>query len=97
MMKTVDKLPRGAQWLVDIIDLKASPSQPDSPIVEKLELWRREGIELVKELIGNPKFKDVMFYAPEKHYTDESRTQREYSEAHTGNFWWRKQVSLTVS
>ena len=37
---------------------------------EKLELWRRDPVECVKEVLGNPALKDHLKYAPERVYED---------------------------
>jgi len=37
---------------------------------EKLELWRQDPVECVKELLGNPALKNHMKYAPERVYED---------------------------
>lgn len=43
---------------------------------EQLELWRRDPVECVRELMGNPAFRDVMSYVPERAYTDASGENR---------------------
>ena len=32
---------------------------------ENLELWKRDPVECVKELVGDPAFKDLMSYVPD--------------------------------
>jgi Plavaka transposase len=59
---------------------------------EKLELWRRDPVECVKDLMGNPAFADIMHFAPEKIYTDPEREDRQYDEMWTGDWWWNTQV-----
>lgn len=34
--------------------------------VEQIEFWKRDPIECLKELMGNPEFKDGMCYTPEQ-------------------------------
>jgi Plavaka transposase len=36
------------------------------PIIEDHELWIRNPVECVRELIGNPAFREYMVYAPER-------------------------------
>jgi hypothetical protein len=62
---------------------------------EELELWRRDPVECVKELVGNPAFRKVMKFAPERVFRDKERKVRAYSEAWTGDFWWEIQVSTS--
>lgn len=61
---------------------------------EELELWYRDPVDVVRELMGNPVFRDVMQYSPEQVYRDEAGTDRVVNEMWTGNWWWDMQVSL---
>jgi len=61
---------------------------------EKLELWRRNPVECMKELMGNPIFKDALEYAPQKHFSDEEGTNRVFDEMWTGDWWWNTQVVM---
>ena len=63
-------------------------------IVETLEVWRRDPVECIRELIGNPLFRDAMAYAPERVYLDGEKKQRCYDEMWTADWWWDKQVSM---
>lgn len=63
---------------------------------EKLELWRRDPVECVKELMGNPALKDSIQYAPGKQYTDAEGKNRVYEEMWTGDWWWETQVQYPV-
>ena len=62
---------------------------------EDLELWMHDPVECVKELIGNPAFKELMSFVPERVYTDENGTNRIYDEMWTADWWWKTQVSVT--
>lgn len=61
---------------------------------EDLELWRRDPAECIRELIGNPLFREVMVYAPERVYMDKEGTERCIDEMWTADWWWETQVSL---
>ncbi len=63
------------------------------PMTEQLELWMRDPLECIKELMEDPRFKDHMRYAPEKMYTDETMGMRAIDEMWTGDWWWATQVS----
>ena len=63
---------------------------------EQLELWLRDPIECLWELMGNPMFKDVLKYAPEKAYLDEEGNLRIYDEMWLADWWWEIQVSNVV-
>ena len=61
---------------------------------EDLELWMRDPVECMKELIGNPGFKESMSFVPEHVYADENGTNRIYDEMWTADWWWKTQVSV---
>lgn len=61
-------------------------------MTEELELWKRDPVECVKELISNPAFQSVISYVPERAHTDEARTNRIYDEMWTADWWWDTQV-----
>lgn len=94
-LNKIDALPtQGPKWTCDIVTAAGDRLDDNGRVmVENLELWRRDPVECVKELMGNPAFRDVMAYAPERHYEDESRNIRIYDEMWTGNWWWDSQVS----
>ena len=58
------------------MDLKVDGNEPDlakNPTgkvmrSKALGLWYQDPVEIVEELIGNPKFHEVMKYAPEQVY-----------------------------
>ena len=66
-------------------------------VTKKVELWRHDPVECIKELFSNPAFKDKIQYKPRKVYTDKSRTERVYGEMWMGQWWWKTQVSLSES
>jgi hypothetical protein len=51
----------------------------------------------VKELIGNPAFKDFMSFVPERVYTDKEGKDRIYDEMWTADWWWEMQVSRKLT
>lgn len=63
---------------------------------EQLELWRQDPIECVQELVGNPAFVDHIQFQPERVYLDETRTNRQYDEMWTADWWWSKQVRTVL-
>jgi hypothetical protein len=64
---------------------------------EDLELWMRDPVECVKELVRNPAFKDLMSFVPDRVYADENGTNRIYDEMWTVDWWWKTQVSSAKS
>lgn len=109
-MHAIDSLPEGlAPWRV--IEITCEGDVPDAqgkPTQEVLELWMRNPVECVAELIGNPLFKDAMDYEPIKEYDAEEglerdddgmdvdmddQTDRIFTEMCSANWWWHIQVS----
>lgn len=98
-MKKIDALPtQSAAWTWDVITSEGNRRNEDGELMppEKLELWRRDPIECVCELMGNPIFKDVLKYAPEKAYLDAEKNWRVYDEMWSADWWWDTQVSNMV-
>jgi hypothetical protein len=93
-VKTIDKMLTGPGWTCEIIDLAGDQVGDDGrTLVEDLELWRRDPVECVSELIGNPAFKEYISYVPEHVFTDDTGQERIYDEMWTGDWWWETQVS----
>lgn len=61
-------------------------------MVEEVELWSRDPIECIRELLGNPAFKDCMRYAPERVFEDKEGEVRVFDEMWTADWWWDTQV-----
>lgn len=70
----------------DVLDKSGNPRS------EELELWRRDPVECVRELIGNPALRDDMTYAPRKIFEDMEKEQRVWEEMYTADWWWDVQV-----
>ena len=64
---------------------------------EVLDLWMRDALVLIQELLEDPEYESDFAYAPVKLYTDDSKENRIYSEMHTGDYWNDLIVSLYPS
>ena len=94
-MKKVDQLPTGPEWKCGIIKVSGDVLDEDRKTrSEQLELWYCDPIECIKELIGNPAFKDYISYVPERVYMDKEGKVRVFDEMWTGDWWWEIQVRL---
>ncbi|KAG6826722.1 hypothetical protein H0H92_014714 [Tricholoma furcatifolium] len=70
-MKKVDTLPTGPEWTCDIIEIPGNCTGDDGEMMkESLELWRRDPVECIQQLIGNPEFDGHIAYQPERVYAD---------------------------
>ncbi|KAF7334176.1 hypothetical protein MVEN_02323800 [Mycena venus] len=78
----VDALLGGVKWQCKEIDVKG-----DVPDLDKdptgatmrgatVELWWRDPVECVRELIGNPMFRNAKRFAPEQLFVDETGEKR---------------------
>ena len=61
-------------------------------MVEHLELWFRDPVECMRELLLNPAFVDFISYGPENVYSDSEGKERIFDKMWTGNWWWEMQV-----
>jgi hypothetical protein len=60
--------------------------------IETLELWHRDPIECIGELLGNPFFRGKQQYAPRRVFRNKDGTNREFGEMWTAEWWWKIQV-----
>ncbi|KAG8724800.1 hypothetical protein FRC09_013986 [Ceratobasidium sp. 395] len=86
----VDALPHGPDW--SHRNMKVSTREGS----ETFDLWKRSSLEAVEALIGDVNFDGKIRYAPEQHFriTPDGRRVRVWSEACTGDWWWRTQDKL---
>ncbi|KAH7904475.1 hypothetical protein BJ138DRAFT_1019119, partial [Hygrophoropsis aurantiaca] len=88
-LNAIDQLPAGVEWQCESITLTGDITNDEGEAsVEEVEMWFRDPVECVRELIGNPSFQDVMKYAPERVYTGEEGTDRVINETWTADWWW---------
>jgi hypothetical protein len=57
-----------------------------------LDLWLRDIVEVIRELLSDRRFVEHMRFAPEKHWKSIERKIRVYDEMWSGDWWWRMQV-----
>jgi Plavaka transposase len=83
-LKKVDQLLTSPEWNCDRVTLAGDQIGEDGSIMmDELEFWWHDPIECIRELIGNPNFKDSMAYEPVRMYQDEGGMDRIYCEAWT--------------
>ncbi|KAH9933838.1 uncharacterized protein B0H18DRAFT_819413, partial [Fomitopsis serialis] len=81
LLRHVDSLPGGVDWQCELVELTGDIKDLDGQtMTEKLELWFRNPLECIRELIGNPAFRDAIRYAPEQHFVDKDGKSRVVSE-----------------
>ncbi|KAJ6580316.1 hypothetical protein B0H10DRAFT_2341498 [Mycena sp. CBHHK59/15] len=94
-LDSIDSLTIGAKWDIRHIPLTGDLVDNDGALcTETAELWFRDPMECVKELIGNPAFKAVMDYAPRRLFVDAEGTEEEINEMSSASWWWNMQTRL---
>ncbi|KAJ6524347.1 hypothetical protein B0H19DRAFT_1215001 [Mycena capillaripes] len=95
LLEAIDDLPGGVGWKLEKVTLTGDLEDDDGkPIVETLELWYRDPVDCIRELMGNPVFRDVTQYAPQKLFEDEKGKSEIINEMWTADWWWRLQKLL---
>jgi hypothetical protein len=59
---------------------------------ETLELWHRDPVECITELLANPYFCGKQQYAPRRIFRNKNGTNQEFGEMWTADWWWKIQV-----
>ncbi|KAF8511396.1 hypothetical protein JB92DRAFT_3177189 [Gautieria morchelliformis] len=92
----VDALPPGGpEFLCESITVHGDVKDVNGEyMVEELELFYRDPVECIRELLGNLAFREVLHYVPEHIFEDEKRTERIYNEMWMANWWWDLQSKL---
>jgi hypothetical protein len=83
LMKAIDKLPRGTEWQLKRIQVKGNSAQAEG---EDLELWLRNPVDCIRELMANPEFDGKVSYSPERVFVDAEGKVRQYDEMWTGEW-----------
>jgi hypothetical protein len=92
LQKKTDSLPTGPDWKVEVFKVKEDPGEANRESAEELELWYRDPIACIRDLLGNPSFRDHIAYMPQRVFTSSGGSARIYDEMWTGDWWWETQV-----
>ncbi|KAJ2975809.1 hypothetical protein NUW54_g11669 [Trametes sanguinea] len=92
----IDALPPGrASWKVEVMEATGDKLGEDGkPRTERIELWSRNAVDCVRELMGNPAFRESLVYSPQRSYMDEEGRGRLYDNMWTGDWWWDVQNTM---
>ncbi|KAG1718287.1 hypothetical protein EDB19DRAFT_1899407 [Suillus lakei] len=91
----VDGLQHGPGWSCRKVTVRGNREDENgAPLQEEVELWSRDPVECVEELIGNPFFKEDMAYSPARAYADRAGLHRVIDEMWTVEWWHEKQNTL---
>ncbi|KAG8780467.1 hypothetical protein FRC12_022990 [Ceratobasidium sp. 428] len=91
MLGNVDKLPKGPEWKIRTVVTPCDGHEHTNYV------FARDIIAVIRELIGNRRFKRIMRYAPVKHWRIDGRGKksRVYGEMWTAEWWWETQWILS--
>ena len=93
LYQKVDKLPTGPQWTCELVTITGDLVNDNGTVTkEVVELWHRDPVECVRELIGKQEFDGHIAYRPERVFVDERGRERKYDEMWTAEKWWELQV-----
>jgi Plavaka transposase len=62
------------------------------PLVEELEIFHRDPVACVAELLSNPLFHEGLHYAPHQLFVNDTAAEHIYHEMWTADWWWETQV-----
>ena len=79
-------LPKGPGWTCELYELEGNKlDNQNQPRRETIELWKRDPVWCIKELIGNLAFREKMRYVPERVYENKEGMSWVYDEMWTGD------------
>ncbi|KAJ3847301.1 hypothetical protein EV368DRAFT_76759 [Lentinula lateritia] len=86
--------------LNDIIDNKIPSHRPsfmrEEVIIadQSFDMYKRDILECIQALYGNPDHSQYLCFSPERHYADPDNMVRLYHDFNTGKWWWNTQKAL---
>ncbi|KAG6884215.1 hypothetical protein C0992_006739, partial [Termitomyces sp. T32_za158] len=94
LLKKIDELPGGPDWECKVIEITGDEKNSNNAFqTEEVEVWMRDPVKCIEELLENPFIGKNNGYVPIRVYRDNARTNREYGEACTGDWMWDTQVN----
>ena len=95
--KCVNMLPQDPTW--DCEEFVLTGDEQDDkgqPKTEIVQLWKQDPVECIKELIGNPAFREKLRCSPQRAYEDDKGKSHIFDEMWSGDWWWNLQVSTLL-
>ncbi|KAG6808244.1 hypothetical protein H0H92_004752 [Tricholoma furcatifolium] len=98
LLKLVDALPGGPEFQCKVLEITGDEKDEHGNFrTETVELIYRNPVDVAQELIENPFIGEKNSYAPHKIFRNTNRTNREYGEMATSNWWARIQVYMDTN
>ncbi|KAF8208319.1 hypothetical protein K438DRAFT_1930687 [Mycena galopus ATCC 62051] len=95
-LKFIDALPRGPAWHCQLMELTGD--EVDEKGVKKkevVELWFRDPLDCICELLGNPAFRAKQGFVLHQIFRSAEKENWESSKMWTASWWWEIQKLLT--
>ncbi|KIO16784.1 hypothetical protein M407DRAFT_12650 [Tulasnella calospora MUT 4182] len=93
--KKVDTLPKGPRFSCETVTITGDILDAQGRrMKEEAELWLRDPVECVRELMGRVSLQSSMAYCPTRVYTGEDRKTRIFEEMWSADWWWEIQDKL---
>ncbi|KAK7029714.1 hypothetical protein R3P38DRAFT_3314401 [Favolaschia claudopus] len=94
-LRRIDALPQGPPWYCQVFEIIGDEVDGNGKKkTESVELWYRNPLDCIRELLGNPAFKEKMSFVPRRFFRNPDGTNREWSEMWTAEWWWEIQQRL---
>ncbi|KAG6823314.1 hypothetical protein H0H92_010626, partial [Tricholoma furcatifolium] len=96
LLKKIDILPRGPEWICDVFEITGNLEDVEGKkLTQQVELWRRDPIKCIAELLEDPLIGENNAYKPCRVFRKSAgKRVREYSQANTSDRWWELQKKL---
>ncbi|KXN84704.1 hypothetical protein AN958_12223 [Leucoagaricus sp. SymC.cos] len=99
LTKTLDLSYKNTDELNKVIDMKL----PHWPVFQRCVAMLDDGesivfhvrniVECIQSLWRDPDLADDLIFEPERHFADEKMETRMYHDMHTGDWWWKTQLT----
>lgn len=101
-LKKLDSLPSGPSFTREEVTIQGDIEDEDGKLLtETVELWKRDILEVIQELVGNPalwdKEQEKFQTKPMRIWRNKERENRVYGESWTGDWWNELQVCSWVA
>ncbi|KIO23145.1 hypothetical protein M407DRAFT_215387 [Tulasnella calospora MUT 4182] len=93
--KKIDVLPKGPRFWCETVTITGDILDAQGQrMCEEVDLWLRDPVECVRELMGNVSLRASMVYRPARVYAGEDRETRVFEEMWSADWWWDIQNEL---
>ncbi|KAF8057386.1 hypothetical protein FPV67DRAFT_1724001, partial [Lyophyllum atratum] len=88
LLQRIDALPRSPEWMCTALQITGDEKDVAGNLrTEEVELWHRNPVECIQELLENPLIGGRNTYASCRVFRNEDCTNREHGEMNTGDWW----------